>query len=219
MLGNKCISNRVRSWAAKCTVLCATGVFLIGCASLSKEECMAADWRTIGFEDGAKGRLLQRIGEHRESCAEYGIAPNFNAYQQGHEEGVTRYCIAETGFSVGRRGASYNGVCPSSLEADFLIAYREGKRVYHLAKQVADLEKERNLLWQERDELSGEIESNEQVIIASSTSEKLRKELLEQNKRLATLVEEKEIRLQQNDRQLRQLKRQLHRLETRSRNR
>ncbi|WP_109764524.1 DUF2799 domain-containing protein [Pleionea mediterranea] len=217
MSGNKSMSESMRSMAIKSIVWCVSGLFLTGCASLSKEECMAADWRTIGFEDGAKGRLLQRIGEHRESCAEYGIAPDFDAYRQGHQEGVSRYCNANVGYSVGRRGASYNGVCPSEFEAEFLVAYREGKRVYHLAKQVTDLENERSLLWQERDELSGEIESNEQVIVASSTSEKLRRELIEQNKRLATLVEEKEHRLHQNDRQLRRLKRQLDRLETRHR--
>ena len=114
------MSESMRSMAIKSIVWCVCGLFLTGCASLSKEECMAADWRTIGFEDGAKGRLLQRIGEHRESCAEYGIAPDFDAYRQGHQEGVSRYCNANVGYSVGRRGASYNGVCPSEFEAEFL---------------------------------------------------------------------------------------------------
>jgi hypothetical protein len=44
-----------------------------GCATLGKEECLNADWFTIGFEDGARGYPASRIGDHREACAKHGV--------------------------------------------------------------------------------------------------------------------------------------------------
>ena len=33
-----------------------------GCASLDKHECLNADWRTLGFQDGARGKVADVIG-------------------------------------------------------------------------------------------------------------------------------------------------------------
>ena len=36
-------------------------LLLGGCASLDKAECVNADWYTIGLEDGARGREVERL--------------------------------------------------------------------------------------------------------------------------------------------------------------
>ena len=60
--------------------VCLIGLLLItGCASLDKQECRLADWRMIGYEDGAAGRSGTRIGDHRAACAQHGVIPDMAA--------------------------------------------------------------------------------------------------------------------------------------------
>merc|ERR1711916_171837 len=73
--------------------VCATIIALLqGCASLSKEECLVADWQQIGFEDGSRGRDLLTLARHRKACAKAGITPDRAAYERGHRQGLLRYC-------------------------------------------------------------------------------------------------------------------------------
>ena len=55
-----------------------------GCATLNESECQSANWEIIGLEDGSKGRNTSYIGEHREACSEYRIAPDLTSYIKGH---------------------------------------------------------------------------------------------------------------------------------------
>ena len=99
---------------------------LTACASLSEDECRAGDWATIGFEDGAQGRDAAFIGEHREACAEYGIAPDLNAWLAGRERGLLSYCTVDRAYSLGRSGRPVANVCPATLtqRSDPILAAR-----------------------------------------------------------------------------------------------
>jgi len=119
--------------------LIAVMVLVSGCASLSKEECKTANWKTIGFEDGAQGKPEARIRAHRKACAEYGVAPELEAYRSGWEEGVARFCQPGNGYSQGRSGKEYTGVCPDSLETAFLQSYRDGRALYKLEADISRL--------------------------------------------------------------------------------
>ena len=50
-------------------ILSAVFLLLEGCATLSKNECLQAQWYDIGFTDGAGGHTLTRIGKPRKACA------------------------------------------------------------------------------------------------------------------------------------------------------
>ena len=45
---------------------------LAGCATMSPEECLQANWEEVGYNDGAAGYPVSRSAEHREACAETG---------------------------------------------------------------------------------------------------------------------------------------------------
>lgn len=180
---------------------------LLSCATLSKDECRTADWRTIGFGDGARGYTSSRVSAHREACAEYGITPNLQQYLAGHKDGVRNYCVPNQGFDLGRRGTSYNGVCPADLEKAFLASYRKGQQVYELEQEIRQLERDRNAVIDEHDNMIAEIEENERLIVSDNTSPQLRRELLEQNKRLEQLVEEKDMEINYLERSIQRLRR------------
>src|SRR5690606_5270646 len=101
-------------------------------AGMSEQACLASDWRTVGFEDGAAGRPVSTIGTYRQQCVKHGLSPDLELYRAGHDAGLESYCRPSRGFDVGRRGGTYQGVCPAGLETDFLAAYQSGRRLYDL---------------------------------------------------------------------------------------
>ena len=114
-----------------------TGLAATGCATLNESEWRNADWRTIGFEDGARGASASRIGEHREACAGHDIAPDLTAYRQGRDEGLRQYCRVQNGFRLGEQGKAYTGVCPEDVESAFQAAYESCVWAFQLATLLA----------------------------------------------------------------------------------
>ena len=107
-----------------------------GCAGMSEQACLVSDWRTVGFEDGTAGLPQSRIGTYRQACSKHGVSPSLDAYLAGHDEGVQLYCRPARGFEAGRSGATYHGVCPVDLEADFVAEYNAGLHLYELESAV-----------------------------------------------------------------------------------
>lgn len=113
-------------------------VILSGCASLSKDQCMSADWRQIGYTDGTDGQRGSRIDEHARACAEYGIRPNLDDYLQGRQRGLVNYCQAENAFQLGRRGSDQNGAdCEPHLKPEFFDQYRRGTEIHEIENDIA----------------------------------------------------------------------------------
>lgn len=123
----------------KALLLSAAVSALSGCAGMSEEACLTADWRTLGFEDGVAGRSVGRISTYRQSCSNHGVAPDLDSYRSGHAEGVEIYCRASNGFTVGHSGALYQGVCPAHLEAEFVAEYNAGRQLYELESSLRDV--------------------------------------------------------------------------------
>jgi hypothetical protein len=111
-----------------------------GCAGMSEQACLTADWRTVGFEDGTLGRAESNIGRYRQSCADHGVAPDLESYRAGHAEGVQVYCRASNGFAVGHSGSSYQGVCPADLEPEFVAEYNAGRHLHELESALANVD-------------------------------------------------------------------------------
>jgi Protein of unknown function (DUF2799) len=115
---------------------------LAGCASLDKDECRSADWYAIGLEDGARGRPVERLGDHRRACAQHGVAPQPERYLAGRNEGLKTFCTYERGFSHGRQGQAYAGGCPAQLAAGFQAGYQTGRELHELERRHAEVGKE-----------------------------------------------------------------------------
>ena len=105
---------------------------LAGCSSsgMGEAECQTADWRAIGYEDGAQGYSPESFGGRRKACAEHGVTAKFDAYQSGHAEGLARFCRPQNGYQLGTRGQRYTGICPAHLEGPFLVAHADGYGLY-----------------------------------------------------------------------------------------
>lgn len=129
-------------------LMCA--LLMSGCATMSKEECKQADWYLKGVEDANQGYALDRVIEHGKACARTNIVPDMKEYREGHTKGARLYCVPEKGYSEGRKGSAYNGICPLELESKFLRAYKDGQELFTIQRNM--------------DRMATEISSNNSMI-------------------------------------------------------
>ena len=110
---------------------------LSGCASMSVDECATADWRALGYADGARGETLVRAQRRTNDCAAHGYAMDREAYDDGRHAGLGQYCTTETAYGLGESGRTYNGVCGAHDEGAFLDAYNRGFELYTFTSAVS----------------------------------------------------------------------------------
>lgn len=142
-------------------------LLLTGCAGMSQQECAVTDWRTVGYEDGARGVSQTHIASYRKSCSKHGVAPDLDAYRAGHADGVEVFCQPGNGFNVGSSGRNYQGVCPAHMEDEFLRSYNAGRELHRLRAalnrttgQIAYRERELQELGEELKLLTAELIAN-----------------------------------------------------------
>ena len=172
-------------------------VALSGCATMSGEECLTSDWHAIGYEDGAMGYSANRLGDRRKACAKHGVTPDFQAYQNGRDEGLREFCQPQRGFNLGVGGGRYNGVCPSHLEPGFLDAYRTGSQLHTLRSNVNSANYQINAKERELDNVHEVIRTKEALLIANETTVQDRVLILADLKELSERTGELEAEIDQ----------------------
>lgn len=112
---------------------------LLGCSTLSKQQCQSMDWQERGRVDGSDGKPSSTVSTYGESCEEHGIQIDGTRYEQGRRQGLKVFCDYESGRAYGAEGKKYLSVCPEELEGNFLRGYRLGLKEYELAKREQEL--------------------------------------------------------------------------------
>lgn len=159
-----------------------SAMVLSACGTLSKEECLTADWDAIGERDGAAGYAsTSRIAGHAKACAKAGVTPDQTLWRAGYERGLVRYCTPQNGLQVGESGGSYNNVCPVAKASRFLAAFDVGKRA-HRAR--SDLDRAKRDVETKQREVSDTLKSfagmtDEQRIAAQYDIAELNRQILE----------------------------------------
>jgi len=162
------------------SLLVMTGLIIsAGCATLSKDECLNANWYSIGFEDGVKGRSANWQAKHRQACSEYKVNVDVDQYLLGREKGLQRYCIPKNGYWVGKSGGRYAGVCSSQQEPAFLGAYKYGVDVYRLTQRRAKLLQHIKTIRYDLDHYESRILDIENKLIKAKLSRKQKRRLLD----------------------------------------
>lgn len=159
--------------------LAALLLLLQACASMDREECLAADWRTIGFEDGSSGKALQTIASHRKACAEYGVRPDLAAYEAGHRKGLHHYCTVANGFALGASGKPYRQVCDPIAGGDFLVGWNTGRARHAMQQQLQAVSRDLDALREQFRAVHAEIETREAAIVSTESTSKQRRQHLE----------------------------------------
>jgi prefoldin subunit 5 len=152
---------------------------LSACASMSKNECLNANWKTIGYEDGSLGRAETMIQQHRKACAKVNVSPDLNQYLSGHREGVRVYCKKSTGYQLGVSGGAYANICPADLEPLFLKAYRIGQELFSIRQEISRIESAVTGYRNSIADLEKQKQDAKQLIVESSSAKEKRLQLKE----------------------------------------
>jgi hypothetical protein len=189
--------------------LLAATAALSGCNSMSAQECLATDWRTVGYEDGVNGYSGDRIGRYRNACSEHGVTPNLTEYQAGRDQGLQEFCKPANGFRVGARGGGYSGVCPADLDSQFAEAYHSGRHLYSLRSRVGATQDEIYSMRSEMEQIERNLVSVGAQIIDPTTTNEQRAQLVLDSKHMAERKGEIKARLPQLEAELAVYQREL----------
>ena len=147
---------------------------------MSESECLTADWHLIGYEDGAAGRNTSSLTNRRKACAEYGMSPDLEVYQQGYDKGVLLYCTERNGYMKGKQGQQYEGVCPNRVEEEFLYGYRNGRELFSMNSKIYQKSRQVKSKQSKLKALKSEISEIEAELIADETTRERRGVLLDE---------------------------------------
>lgn len=132
----------VASFKSPMAFLVVALAFLSGCAVMSQQDCLHADWYELGYRDGSTGQSRDRLQQRQQACVEHGITSDKSAYYDGYEAGLDQFCTAASGYQRGREGYRYNNICPPLLEGDFLTGYQRGHEVYQTRQQMDEQDRQ-----------------------------------------------------------------------------
>ncbi|MDH4150940.1 MAG: DUF2799 domain-containing protein [Betaproteobacteria bacterium] len=156
---------------ARLLTVAALALALQGCGStsMSKNECLTADWYAIGYESGIRGQREAQISQHRKACAEHGITPDLARFLQGRDVGLQRYCEPRNGYRLGRNGTNYDGICPQRLDGEFTSAYRAGRELYDTEQNINRYGRRIGNLQSDLNALNDDLNRKQSEIIAPGT--------------------------------------------------
>lgn len=143
------IRNATRPWRGLAVILLAAG--LTGCASMSEQECLTADWHDQGMREALAGKPRTALNDDREACAKVGVVPDEARYMAGYAVGIRQFCTPENGAQWGLAGRSYQNSCPADLQQGFVNQYRDGRKVYDSRQSIDRLNNQMRTKEQELD--------------------------------------------------------------------
>jgi hypothetical protein len=116
---------------------------LSGCASLSKSECLSADWEDVGIRDGANGQPEEYLIQHAKACSKVNVVPDRGAWQHGRERGLERYCVPHRAYQNGEYGSGFNlEQCVNYDQERLTDAWRKGNDVHRLSNDLGSIDGE-----------------------------------------------------------------------------
>jgi len=162
---------------------------------MNEKECLNAEWRLIGFEDGSQGKPESGIGNYRKDCAKVNVVPDLGRYQLGHKEGARKYCVKNIAYQAGVSGGAYYGVCPADLEQNFLNAYRAGQALFAINRDVQNSQARISRFQHDLNAMQQDIKDHERAIVDSNSSSKQRREHLDTIKNLRDQINNLQLQL------------------------
>lgn len=180
---------------SRLSILILLAASLSGCATLSKEECLYADWFQIGLEDGSAGKTVATLGQHRKACAKAGVTPNLEEYERGHNQGLLRYCNYNNGLNLGSRGRSLPQFCPQEVRTEFELGYQHGFERRTQKTVIRELSQEIKQIADEVASGQAQIEHYEALLTDDTTTAKERQYALEEMRALEADLESLDLHL------------------------
>jgi hypothetical protein len=128
-------------FALVAAAFCAAAI-LASCATLTKAECAAGDWRSIGIGDGGNGYPASYVDNHVSACAEHGVLLDRQLYEAGRQEGLRAYCRLDRAESDGRAGRTNYNSCQGEIGVAFNRVHIAARALFDLNARITSLDSE-----------------------------------------------------------------------------
>lgn len=129
---------------------------LVGCQTITPQQCSIADWYQVGYEDGTKGRDSLYVSNYSKPCSSANIIPNRVQWERGRQEGFKRFCTVPVAHSEGLSGNKFSSICPvDSTHTARYNAWYQGYQIFELKRQVRNNEGEYSFYLREYERTSG----------------------------------------------------------------
>jgi hypothetical protein len=116
---------------------------LSGCASISKSECLSANWEDVGVRDGANGQPEEYLIQHSKACAKVNVVPDRGAWQHGRARGLERFCVPQRAYRAGESGGSFDAAqCVNFDQERLQDAWSKGHEVNRLSTALGSMDTE-----------------------------------------------------------------------------
>ncbi len=120
--------------------LLSLSVMLPGCAVMNEDECRAANWENVGFEDGRHGIASTKIKSYLDACSEY-VHVDVVAYNNGRKSGANEFCTVNKAWDLGASGKNISDICDvADNKHEFYKVYQRGVNYFaaHQSLQYVD---------------------------------------------------------------------------------
>jgi len=114
----------------------ALAVLISGCATMSPEQCMVADWYRLGEQDALAGRTSDHLANRAGACQEAGYGVDTESWYAGFEAALPSFCTIDSGFQFGVNGSRYQNSCPVQFADEFIDGYQLGSEIYALQQST-----------------------------------------------------------------------------------
>lgn len=158
---------------------------LVACTTMTKDECLTADWQAVGLADGSQGYGFDRLQDHGKACSRVGITPDRELYLTGYKRGVIAFCTPLNGYKKGMAGESLQVSCPDPQAEDFIVAYQMGQEVNRAMRQ--------------RNEVRSSLREVEDQLRAKNLPERDRWRLQDERRRLQDEIRRLDIEVERVD--------------------
>ena len=138
-------------------ILAISALFVVwlGGGAATAQECDGANWRAIGFADGAERGSTSdgssRLAEHASAC---GDRVDAYAYEAGFIDGLRAFCTPERGFAMARAGQTYAGLCHEDQAEAFGRALEQGGRIAQVETRLVEASERKDALFVRRREIN-----------------------------------------------------------------
>ena len=122
----------------KIPTLLALCALLNGCAVMSKDDCVYANWHRIGYDIAMEGETdkVGQFNKRAKLCAKHGVTADLEDYEAGYAEGMLAFCEVDNAVKMGVRGkGSALQLCPEEENPGFIAAFDAGYRLHELRRE------------------------------------------------------------------------------------
>lgn len=111
------------------------------CAVISKEQCLNADWRQIGYDIGSNGNNDKQnaFEKRKRACEKHNTTADWQQFELGHSDGIIDFCQLGNAVKLGVNGASSvvnKNICTERDYPGFREAFSVGYKLYVLNTAV-----------------------------------------------------------------------------------